>query len=101
MPEKFLGLETGPSAVIRNAGGRAMDAMRSLQVLNTINPLGLIMVVHHTGKCRDHRSRSLILMMTWQTVAQVTSWTMKSVPISGKRRLFLTLRGLEFGEIKE
>jgi hypothetical protein len=27
-----------------------MDAMRSLLVLNTITPLGLIMVVHHTGQ---------------------------------------------------
>jgi hypothetical protein len=49
IPEKFLGLEAGPTAVIRNAGGRASDAMRSLLVLHTINPLGLILVVHHTG----------------------------------------------------
>ena len=49
IPEKFMGVDAGPNAVIRNAGGRAMDAMRTLQVLNTINPLGLIMVVHHTG----------------------------------------------------
>lgn len=27
-----------------------MDAMRSIQVLNAINELGLIVVVHHTGK---------------------------------------------------
>lgn len=46
-----MGLESGPTAIIRNAGGRAMDAMRSIQVLHAINPLGLIVVVHHTGMC--------------------------------------------------
>ena len=35
-------------AVIRNAGGRAMNVMRSLRVLNDITPLGLILVVRHT-----------------------------------------------------
>jgi len=48
-----MGIESGPVAVIRNAGGRAMDAMRSLQVLNAINPLGLIVVVHHTGRVQS------------------------------------------------
>ena len=47
-----MGLESGPVAVIRNAGGRAMDAMRSIQVLNAINNLGVIVVVHHTGKTK-------------------------------------------------
>lgn len=35
--------------VIRNAGTRAKDAFRSLEVMGTINPIGLIVVVHHTG----------------------------------------------------
>lgn len=49
-----MSLESGPTAVIRNAGGRASDAMRSLLVLHTINPLGLIMVVHHTDCGTTH-----------------------------------------------
>lgn len=44
-----MGPEVGPFAVVRNAGGRAIDSMRSLAVLNAINPLGLVVVVHHTG----------------------------------------------------
>ena len=38
------------AAVIRNAGGRAMDAIRSLIVLDSVINLGTIIVVHHTGK---------------------------------------------------
>ena len=49
-----MGLEAAPTAVIRNAGGRAMDSMRTLHVLNAINPLGLVIVVHHTGTLRAH-----------------------------------------------
>ena len=49
IPEKFLELESAPKAVIRNAGGRAMDAMRSIQVLNALNEIELILVIHHTG----------------------------------------------------
>ena len=36
-------------AVIRNAGGRAADAVRSLVVLDALIPIGAVMVVHHTG----------------------------------------------------
>lgn len=35
--------------VIRNAGGRAVDAFRSLEVMGSIAPIGLIVMVHHTG----------------------------------------------------
>jgi carbonic anhydrase len=36
--------------VIRNAGGRAVDAIRSLEVMGTIGAIQLIVIVHHTGK---------------------------------------------------
>ncbi|KAK5122206.1 hypothetical protein LTR85_004116 [Meristemomyces frigidus] len=44
--------EQGP-AVIRNAGGRASDALRSIRTLSTImsygrNTVGTVVVVHHT-----------------------------------------------------
>ena len=48
-PELFMPREGMRPAVIRNAGGRAMDAMRSLHVLNAIAPIGTVVVVHHTG----------------------------------------------------
>lgn len=50
IPEKFLGIEDNPTAVLRNAGGRASDALRSLYVLNALREIGLIVVVHHTGE---------------------------------------------------
>ena len=37
------------SAVVRNAGGRASDAIRSLVTLDSLLPLGTIIVIHHTG----------------------------------------------------
>jgi carbonic anhydrase len=36
--------------VIRNAGGRAADALRTLEVMGTIGVIDLIVVVHHSGK---------------------------------------------------
>jgi carbonic anhydrase len=36
--------------IIRNAGGRAADAVRSLVVLDALIPIGTVMVIHHTGK---------------------------------------------------
>ena len=37
--------------MIRNAGGRAVDAIRTLAILQTIGAPGTIVVMHHTGKC--------------------------------------------------
>ncbi|KAH7171576.1 carbonic anhydrase [Fusarium sp. MPI-SDFR-AT-0072] len=47
-PCDYFGLRFGEALVIRNAGGRAVDAFRSLEVVGTIAPIGLIVVVHHT-----------------------------------------------------
>jgi carbonic anhydrase len=35
--------------MVRNAGGRAFDAIRTLSVLQTIGAPGTIVVMHHTG----------------------------------------------------
>lgn len=35
--------------MVRNAGGRAFDAIRTLAVLQTIGQPGTIVVMHHTG----------------------------------------------------
>ena len=35
--------------MVRNAGGRALDAIRTLSVLQTIGAPGTIVVMHHTG----------------------------------------------------
>ncbi|KAL2825851.1 carbonic anhydrase [Aspergillus pseudoustus] len=47
-PEEFLGLRRGEALVVRNAGGRAADALRSLEVMGTIGAIDLIVVVHHS-----------------------------------------------------
>lgn len=38
------------AAIIRNAGGRASDALRSIATLDAIAGLSTIIVVHHTGE---------------------------------------------------
>ncbi|MDQ6603568.1 MAG: carbonic anhydrase [Chloroflexota bacterium] len=47
-PAKFLGLEEGDAHVIRNAGGRAADAIRSLVISQQLLGTREIMVIHHT-----------------------------------------------------
>jgi len=47
-PAKFLGLEEGDAHVIRNAGGRAADAIRSLVISQHLLGTREIAVIHHT-----------------------------------------------------
>src|SRR3954447_20502641 len=47
-PDKFLGLEVGDANVIRNAGGRAADAIRSLVISQQFLGTREIAVIHHT-----------------------------------------------------
>lgn len=47
-PAKALGLEEGDAHVIRNAGGRAVDAIRSLAISHRLLGTREIVVIHHT-----------------------------------------------------
>src|SRR5690242_7012171 len=47
-PEKVLGLEIGDAHVIRNAGGRVQDAIRSLVISERLLGTTEIVVLHHT-----------------------------------------------------
>jgi carbonic anhydrase len=47
-PAKALGLEEGDAHVIRNAGGRAADALRSLVISQQLLGTNAVIVVHHT-----------------------------------------------------
>lgn len=47
-PARALGLEEGDAHVIRNAGGRAEDAIRSLIISQQLLGTREIVVVHHT-----------------------------------------------------
>ena len=47
-PAKALGLEEGDAHVIRNAGGRAKDALRSLIISQQLLGTREVVVIHHT-----------------------------------------------------
>ena len=47
-PAKALGLQEGDAHVIRNAGGRASDALRSLVVSQQLLGTEEVAVIHHT-----------------------------------------------------
>lgn len=47
-PAKALGLEEGDAHVIRNAGGRAGDAIRSLVISQQLLGTREVVVIHHT-----------------------------------------------------
>jgi len=47
-PAKALGLDEGDAHVIRNAGGRIADALRSLAISQTLLGTEEVMIVHHT-----------------------------------------------------
>lgn len=51
-PYQIFGIDPTIKGVtmIRNAGGRAVDAIRTISVLQTIGNPRTILVVHHTGK---------------------------------------------------
>jgi carbonic anhydrase len=48
LPSRSLGLEEGDAHVIRNAGGRARDALRSLIISQRLLGTTEIAVIHHT-----------------------------------------------------
>jgi carbonic anhydrase len=48
VPAHALGLEAGDAHVIRNAGGRARDALRSLVISQRLLGTNEIAVIHHT-----------------------------------------------------
>jgi carbonic anhydrase len=47
-PARALGLEEGDAHVIRNAGGRAADALRSLVISQRLLGTNEVLVIHHT-----------------------------------------------------
>jgi carbonic anhydrase len=48
IPSRALGLEEGDAHVIRNAGGRARDALRSLVISQRLLGTCAVAVIHHT-----------------------------------------------------
>lgn len=48
-PAQVLGIELGSAHVIRNAGGRAADALRSVIISQQLLGTREIVIVHHVG----------------------------------------------------
>lgn len=48
LPSRFLGLEEGDAHVIRNAGGSAREALRSLVISQRLLGTNEVLVIHHT-----------------------------------------------------
>jgi carbonic anhydrase len=51
-PYKFLALEGAPGppvTMIRVPGGRAIDAVKALAVMQNLGNMGTILLIHHTG----------------------------------------------------
>src|SRR5918999_1086325 len=48
LPSRILGLEEGDAHVVRNAGGRARDALRSLIISQRLLGTREVAVIHHT-----------------------------------------------------
>ena len=48
LPDRFLGFDLGDAHVIRNAGGRAREALRSLVISQQLLGTREVLVIHHT-----------------------------------------------------
>lgn len=48
IPSRILGLEEGEAHIIRNAGGMAKDALRSLVISQRLLGTNEVIVIHHT-----------------------------------------------------
>jgi carbonic anhydrase len=48
LPSRALGLEEGDAHVIRNAGGRVQDALRSIVISEQLLGTNEVLVIHHT-----------------------------------------------------
>jgi carbonic anhydrase len=48
LPSRALGLEEGDAHVIRNAGGRVQDALRSIVISQQLLGTNEVLVIHHT-----------------------------------------------------
>ncbi|MFL5826860.1 MAG: beta-class carbonic anhydrase [Thermoleophilaceae bacterium] len=48
LPSRFLGLEEGDAHIIRNAGGSAREALRSLVISQQLLGTNAVVVIHHT-----------------------------------------------------
>ncbi|CUM65924.1 uncharacterized protein PRCAT00003577001 [Priceomyces carsonii] len=75
-PAAALGLEEGDAHVIRNAGGRASDALRSIIISQRLLGTREIVVIHHTDcgmlTFTDDKLRDIVKQETGHSVDHVS-----------------------------
>ncbi|KAH8808428.1 carbonic anhydrase [Xylogone sp. PMI_703] len=59
-PDQFMQIAPGEATIVRVAGGRTVDALRSLIVLEGMVPLSTIAVIHHTDCGLTHQTNEAV-----------------------------------------
>ncbi|OCK74953.1 carbonic anhydrase [Lepidopterella palustris CBS 459.81] len=85
IPEQYFNLGRGEAAVIRNAGGRASDAIRSLAALDAIANIGTVIIVHHTDCGMTHMPDAGVRKMLKERAPELSE----------------EIDGMQFGEITD
>jgi carbonic anhydrase len=85
IPEQYFNFGRGEAAVIRNAGGRVVDAMRSINALDAIGNTGTVIVVHHTDCGMTHMPDESVRKMLTERAPELAG----------------DIEKMTFGEIKE
>jgi len=84
VPEKYFDLKKGDAAIVRNAGGRASDAVRSILTLDAIAGLQAILVVHHTDcgttLVRDAEVREMMKKRAPERSEEIDKMTFGEIP---------------------
>ncbi|KAG9238931.1 carbonic anhydrase [Amylocarpus encephaloides] len=84
-PYQILGIDpTLKATMVRNAGGRVFDAIRTLSVLQTIGAPGTIAIMHHTDCGMTHFHDDVVQQALIEIAPEEKA----------------TIEGMKFGEIK-
>ncbi|KAK9454571.1 carbonic anhydrase [Dipodascopsis uninucleata] len=85
-PSKALGLSEGDAHVIRNAGGRAKDALRSVVISQQLLGTEEVLVIHHTDCGMLTFTNSDIHGLLQQKFKDVDTSTIDFLPFSDVKR---------------
>ena len=85
-PLRTLGLDTGDAHIIRNAGGRVADALRSIAISQSMLGTEAVLIIHHT-KCgmaapSDEVVRSAIRKTTGAWIPEIPLLTFRDLRAS-------------------
>ncbi|KAM0417193.1 hypothetical protein ACHAPT_012830 [Fusarium lateritium] len=98
-PAKFLGLEEGDAHVFRNAGGRAVEALRSLIISQQLLGTREIVVIHHVRP--TSRSKLGVKLMEQKTDCGMLTFHDEELRAKVKRDLGQDASHISFLPIKD